>query len=75
MEEITAAGGKAKAFQADITDETKVQAMVKSIHDELGPIEILVNNAGVNRDHSFAKMTKEEWEEVIDGELDTEPST
>lgn len=63
--EIAAAGGKAKAFQADITDETKVQAMVQAIHDELGPIEILVNNAGVNRDHSFAKMTKAEWDEVI----------
>jgi 3-oxoacyl-[acyl-carrier protein] reductase len=65
VDEITAAGGKAQAFQADITDEAKVQSMVQTIHDELGPIEILVNNAGVNRDHSFAKMTKEEWDEVI----------
>ena len=65
VEEITAQGGKAKAFQADVTDAETVETMVQSIHDELGPIEILVNNAGVNRDHSFAKMTKEEWEEVI----------
>lgn len=64
-EEITAAGGKAQAFQADITDEFRVRRMVEEIHDELGPIEVLVNNAGVNRDHSFAKMTKEEWDEVI----------
>ncbi len=65
VKEVAAGGGEARAFQADITDAEKVAAMVKTIHDEMGPIEILVNNAGMNRDHSFAKMTKEEWEDVI----------
>ena len=63
--EITSAGGEAKAFQADITDADKVSSMVQAIHDEMGPIEVLVNNAGINRDHTFSKMTKEEWDEVI----------
>ena len=65
VDEISAGGGEARAFQADITDAEKVFSMVQTIHDEMGPIEILVNNAGMNRDHSFAKMTKEEWEDVI----------
>jgi 3-oxoacyl-[acyl-carrier protein] reductase len=65
VDEIAAAGGRAQAFQVDITDEAKVRRMVGQIHDELGPIEILVNNAGINRDHSFAKMTHEEWDEVL----------
>ena len=65
VDEITAGGGEAKAFQADITDEEKVASMVQTIHDEMGPIEVLVNNAGMNRDHTFAKMTKEEWDQVI----------
>ena len=65
VEEVTAAGGEARAFQADITEEATVASVVQVIHDEMGPIEILVNNAGVNRDHTFSKMTREEWDQVI----------
>ncbi|MCP5539897.1 MAG: 3-oxoacyl-[acyl-carrier-protein] reductase [Akkermansiaceae bacterium] len=63
--EVAATGGRARAFQADVTDEAAVGEAVRTIHDEMGPIEILINNAGVNRDRSFAKMTTEEWDDVI----------
>ncbi|MFR9807431.1 SDR family NAD(P)-dependent oxidoreductase, partial [Pseudonocardia sp. RS010] len=43
---IADAGGTATAVQADVTDTAAVQAAVKAVTDELGPIEVVVNNAG-----------------------------
>lgn len=46
VEEITAAGGRAAALQADVTDDAAVRAMAARAHAELGPVGVLVNNAG-----------------------------
>jgi len=42
---------------------------VKKVEAELGPVEVLVNNAGITRDTMFHKMTREQWKEVIDTNL------
>jgi NAD(P)-dependent dehydrogenase (short-subunit alcohol dehydrogenase family) len=47
-----------------------MQAVIKQVVADLGPISILVNNAGITRDKSFLKMTKEMWQEVMNVDLD-----
>ena len=67
--EIEAAGGEAMANAASVTDRDAVEAMVRDAVDRWGRIDILINNAGILRDRSFAKMTPEEWSSVIDVHL------
>lgn len=62
---ITAAGGEALAFAADVADEDGVAAMVARTMERWGRIDILVNNAGILRDSSFAKMTRADWDAVV----------
>jgi acetoacetyl-CoA reductase len=45
--------------------------MVRTIEQEIGPIDILINNAGITRDVRFAKMTKQDWDVVIDTDLNS----
>jgi len=56
---------RARAYKAEISNEAETQAMVKAIIEEFGPVDILVNNAAINRDRSFLKMTKQMWDEVL----------
>ena len=63
---ITAAGGTALAVQADVTDTAAVAAAVTTVTDELGPIEIVVNNAGWDDFMNFVDTTEEFWDRVID---------
>jgi 3-oxoacyl-[acyl-carrier protein] reductase len=67
--EITKAGGKAKAYQADIADRTAVQAMIQSIVSDQGALNILVNNAGLAIRKPFKDTTPEEWRSQIDVNL------
>jgi acetoacetyl-CoA reductase len=53
------------AFKFDVADFKACEAGVKRIEQELGPIEILVNNAGITRDAVLHKMTPEQWSQVI----------
>lgn len=53
----------------DVTNITSCEEMVKSIETDIGPIDILINNAGITRDHSCNKMTQEEWDIVINTDL------
>jgi 3-oxoacyl-[acyl-carrier protein] reductase len=69
VEAIQADGGEAIACQADVTDFEAVEAMRERVHDAYGPIDILVNNAGITHDTSFARMSQEEWRQVIDVNL------
>ncbi len=62
---IRAKGVRCKAYQADISDEQQVQAMVEAAMKDMGPISVLVNNAGITRDKSFVKMTRGMWDEVL----------
>lgn len=56
---------RAKAYKADISNDAETAAMVRAITEEFGPVDILVNNAAINRDKGFLKMTKQMWEEVL----------
>ncbi len=57
------------AFKFDVSDFDAVQAGVAQIGAELGPIEVLVNNAGITRDGTMHKMTFEKWNKVIQTNL------
>lgn len=63
--ELTARGVKVMKFKADITARPQVQAMVQAGVANLGPISILVNNAGVTFDKTLAKMTPEDWDRTL----------
>ena len=69
VEEIESVGGEAIAAQADVTDRAEVAAMRERCVDEFGPVDVLVNNAGITADTQFSKMTKEEWDTVMDVNL------
>ncbi|MFB6228692.1 MAG: beta-ketoacyl-ACP reductase [Halobacteriales archaeon] len=69
VDAIEAAGGEAITVQADVSDSAAVEAMADRVHDELGPVDVLVNNAGINRDTRFDEMDREDWEAVIDVNL------
>ena len=57
--------GKALIHQADVSDETQVQQMFRRMFDELGTIDILVANAGLQQDAPFEQMTLKQWNTVI----------
>jgi 3-oxoacyl-[acyl-carrier protein] reductase len=63
-------GGRACAIMADVTDEAAVAAMVAEIERELGPVDILVNNAAVRRDAALAEMSFADWRAVMAVVLD-----
>ena len=67
--EIVDAGGEAIGFAASVTDEVRIAEMVGRAMEAWGRIDILMNNAGILRDKSFAKMTMTEFREVIDVHL------
>jgi len=63
--EIRAAGGQAAAFQCDITDRAQVDAAVAATQAQLGPVDVLVNNAGWDVFKPFVKTVPAEWEKLI----------
>jgi len=62
---IGAAGGEATAVGADVGDETAVGSMFETIGERFGPVEILVNNAGITRDDLLMRMSAEAFDAVI----------
>ena len=62
---IRAAGGQATAFQCDITDRAQVDAAVAATQAQLGPVAVLVNNAGWDIFKPFVKTVPAEWDKLI----------
>ncbi len=60
-----------QAYPADVTDFDSCATCVKRIEAEVGPVDVLVNNAGITRDITFKKMTKADWDAVIRTNLDS----
>src|SRR5690606_16392575 len=69
VEEIKALGGEAIANGSSVTDDKGVENMVKQTMDTFGRIDILINNAGILRDKSFAKMEIPDFQLVVDVHL------
>lgn len=67
--EIAAAGGEGLANHASVTDLAQVEAMVEEARATWGRVDILINNAGILRDKSFAKMEMEDFRAVVDVHL------
>ncbi len=67
--EIVKAGGKGLANGASVSDSAAVEAMVAEALSKFGRVDILINNAGILRDKSFAKMTMDEFRSVVDVHL------
>ncbi|WP_406164923.1 SDR family oxidoreductase [Streptomyces sp. NBC_00996] len=69
VEEITSFGVRAAAYEADVSDEDQVVAMMNRMVEEFGTIDILVANAGMQRDAAFTDMTLAQWQKVLDVNL------
>jgi 3-oxoacyl-[acyl-carrier protein] reductase len=69
VEAIEAAGGRALAVGADVSDVEQVNAAVERIAGELGGPTVLVNNAGVTRDNMLFKMSESDWDTVMNVHL------
>jgi NAD(P)-dependent dehydrogenase (short-subunit alcohol dehydrogenase family) len=66
VSEITAEGGTAKAYQADVADFAAVKAMVEAVVRDFGGVNILINNAGLALRRRFVETTPEDWRRQID---------
>lgn len=65
VEAVTAAGGTARAFEADVSQEDSVAQLVDAVASDLGAPTALVNNAGVLRDNLLFRMSTEDWDTVM----------
>lgn len=64
-ERIRRAGGAARAFRLDVTRTEEVNATVRAVEEALGPVGVLVNNAGITLERKAVELTDEEWEGVL----------
>ena len=62
-------GGRAVAVTADVADETAAADAVAEVSAALGPVTVLVNNAGILRDNLLFKMSVDDWDSVLDVHL------
>jgi|SRR5687767_434607 len=64
-------GHEIRAVPADVTDYDSCATAIKQIEAEAGPVDVLVNNAGITRDMTFRKMGKPDWDAVIRTNMDS----
>jgi len=65
VEEIKNSGGSAVAFQADVSDSTQVEELLKKIMERFSTLDILINNAGITRDALLVRTSEEDWDQVM----------
>ncbi len=71
LAQMRAAGYHFKAFACDVADYDSCVACVSRVVAEIGPVDVLVNNAGITRDMTFRKMDRVNWDAVIHANLDS----
>ena len=71
LKEMEAQGHKFQAYPCDVSDFESCNKCVQQIAKDVGPIDILINNAGITRDMTFKKMTKVDWDAVMKTNLDS----
>jgi acetoacetyl-CoA reductase len=69
--QLKAQGVNATIVPGDVGDVASAEAIVKAVEQQLGPVDILINNAGITRDTTFHKMTAMQWQEVINTNLNS----
>lgn len=69
LRELELQGGRGMLYQADVTQLSACEEMIKAALDHFGRIDILINNAGIRRDNLLALMKPEDWEAVTDTNL------
>lgn len=71
QQEMKDAGYEVAIYAVDVTDTEGCEKMIAQIEADLGPIDIIVNNAGITQDTTLRKMTKDQWDNVININLDS----
>jgi 3-oxoacyl-[acyl-carrier protein] reductase len=69
VEQIVAEGGDAIAVRADVSSSDQVSNMFRLANQEFGPVDVLVNNAGITRDNLLLRISEDDWDSVIDTNL------
>jgi glucose 1-dehydrogenase len=69
LEKVLEGGGKGFIYKADVSKEDEVSKMFQKAVDEYKTLDILISNAGIQKDSSFASMTLDDWNQVIDTNL------
>ena len=67
--ECEKAGVKTLVMQADVSNAAEAQALIKAAEDTFGKVDLLINNAGINRDKTIQRMSVEEWDTVVQTDL------
>lgn len=70
VNQIRKMGRKAMLAQADVADYPDTHRMAREVLNEFGHVDILINNAGINSDHTFVKMDQASWQNVLSINLD-----
>ncbi|HLK42624.1 MAG TPA: 3-oxoacyl-[acyl-carrier-protein] reductase [Thermoleophilia bacterium] len=68
-DDVRAAGGEAVALAGDVSTPAGAQALVDGVEQDVGEIDVLVNNAGITRDNLIMKLSEDDWRQVIDTNL------
>jgi acetoacetyl-CoA reductase len=71
LAKMDAAGRQFRAYAVDVADYASCERCAAQIRSEIGPIDILINNAGITRDASFKKLDKDAWDAVLSTNLDS----
>ena len=66
---LTEAGATGRGLKLNVADAESIETVIKSIQDEFGTVEILVNNAGITRDNIIMRMKDDEWNDVLNTNL------
>lgn len=71
LKQMSGQGFEFFAYPCDVVDYDSCKACVDRVAKEIGPVDVLVNNAGITRDMTFKKMTKSDWDAVMTTNLDS----